>query len=159
MVHIGTGYDVHELVEGRKLFLGGVDIPHTRGLLGHSDADVLIHAICDAIFGAIGEGDIGSFFPNTDPKWKDTPSLMFLKEAARIVHARGGRIVNIDSTLIAERPKILPHVPEMKKRIAEALGLDVRKIGIKATTNEKMGFLGREEGMAAIASASVDLPE
>lgn len=159
MVHAGIGYDVHALAAGRKLILGGVEIPHTKGLEGHSDADVLMHAICDAILGALGEADIGHFFPNTDPRWRGAPSRVFLEEAARQVTARGGRIVNVDSTIIAQAPKVFPHVQQMKAHIAGALGLDCRRIGIKATTNENLGFIGREEGIAAMAVASVDLPE
>ena len=159
MIHVGIGYDVHQLIEGRKLILGGVDIPHTRGLDGHSDADALMHAITDAVLGAIGEGDIGQFFPNTDPRWKGAPSRTFLEEAARQVKLRNGRLVNVDATLIAQAPKLMPHVAAMKTHIATALGLDPKKVGIKATTNEKMGFIGREEGIAAMAVASVDLPE
>ena len=159
MVHVGIGYDVHALVAGRKLVLGGVEIPHTKGLDGHSDADALMHAICDAVLGAIGEEDIGHFFPNTDPRWKGVPSKVFLEEAARQVAKRKGRIVNVDASVIAQEPKIYPHIAEMKKRIAAALGVSERKIGVKATTNEKMGFVGREEGIAAMAVASVDLPE
>ena len=159
MIHVGIGYDVHSLEEGRKLVLGGVEIPHERGLLGHSDADVLIHAICDAVFGAIGEKDIGHFFPNTDPRWKDCTSTTFLKEAAFQIKKLGGRIVNIDSSLVAEEPKIYPHIGPMKEKIAEALGISIRKVGIKATTNEKLGFLGRQEGIAAMAVACVDIPE
>jgi len=159
MVHVGIGYDVHPLVEGRRLVLGGVEIPHARGLLGHSDADVLMHAITDALLGAIGEVDIGHLFPNTDPTWKDAPSRVFLEEAARRVRARGGRIVNIDASLAAERPKIFPHLEPMKHNLAAALGMEVRKVGVKATTNERLGFVGREEGIAAMAVAAVDLPE
>jgi 2-C-methyl-D-erythritol 2,4-cyclodiphosphate synthase len=159
MIHVGIGYDVHQLVEGRKLILGGVDIPHTKGLDGHSDADALMHAITDAVLGAIGEGDIGQFFPNTDPRWKGAPSRIFLEEAARQVALRQGRLVNVDASLIAQAPKLMPHVQAMKANIATALGLDPKKVGIKATTNEKMGFVGREEGIAAMAVASVDLPE
>lgn len=159
MVHVGIGYDVHPLAEGRKLVLGGVEIPHARGLLGHSDADVLAHAITDAVLGAIGEVDIGHLFPNTDATWKDAPSRLFLEEAARRVRARGGRIVNIDASLAAERPKIFPHIGPMKQNIAAALGLDPAKVGVKATTNERLGFIGREEGIAAMAVAAVDLPE
>jgi len=158
MVHVGIGYDVHALVEGRKLILGGVSIPHPKGLDGHSDADVLMHAICDAILGAVGEVDIGHFFPNTDPRWKGAPSRIFLNEAARLVGFREGKIVNVDATLIAEAPKLFPHIREMKINIAEALGLNIERVGIKATTNEHLGFLGREEGIAAMAVASVDLP-
>ena len=139
MVHVGIGYDVHQLVAGRKLVLGGVEIPHTKGLDGHSDADALMHAICDAVLGALGEEDIGHFFPNTDPRWKG--------------------IVNIDATVIAQAPKIYPHIAEMKQRIADALGMREAQIGVKATTNELMGFIGREEGIAAMAVASVNLPE
>jgi len=159
MVHVGIGYDVHTLVQGRKLVLGGVEIPHSKGLEGHSDADVLMHAICDAVLGAVGEVDIGHFFPNTDPKWKGAPSHVFLEEAARQVLMRNGRLVNIDATLLAQEPKIFPHIEAMKKNIAEALGIPVRNVGIKATTNEGIGFVGREEGLAAMAVASVDLPE
>jgi 2-C-methyl-D-erythritol 2,4-cyclodiphosphate synthase len=159
MVHVGIGYDVHQLVAGRKLILGGVEIPHTKGLDGHSDADALMHAICDAVLGALGEEDIGHFFPNTDPRWKGAPSKVFLQEAARQVAFKQGKIVNIDATVIAQAPKIYPFIKEMKIRIAEALGLNVQQIGVKATTNETMGFIGREEGIAAMAVASVDLPE
>jgi len=159
MVHVGIGYDVHQLVEGRKLVLGGVEIPHAKGLDGHSDADALMHAITDAVLGAIGEVDIGHFFPNTDPRWKGAPSHIFLAEAAKQVTARGGRIVNIDASLLAERPKIFPHIQQMKANIAAALGVDARRVGVKATTNERMGFIGREEGISAMAVASVDLPE
>jgi 2-C-methyl-D-erythritol 2,4-cyclodiphosphate synthase len=158
MVHVGIGYDVHPLVAGRKLVLGGVEIPHTKGLDGHSDADALMHAICDAILGAIGEEDIGHFFPNTDPRWRGVASKVFLEEAARQVLMRNGRIVNVDATVIAQAPKIYPHVAAMKQCIADALGLREAQIGIKATTNEMLGFIGREEGIAAMAVASVDLP-
>jgi 2-C-methyl-D-erythritol 2,4-cyclodiphosphate synthase len=158
MVHIGIGYDVHALIAGRKLVLGGVEIPHSKGLDGHSDADVLMHALCDAILGALGEADIGHFFPNTDPRWKGAPSRIFLHEASRLVDLRGGRIVNVDSTLIAQAPKIYPHVAKMKQHIAEALEINVARVGIKATTNEHLGFIGREEGIAAMAVASLDLP-
>jgi 2-C-methyl-D-erythritol 2,4-cyclodiphosphate synthase len=159
MVHVGIGYDVHPLVAGRRLVLGGVEIPHPRGLEGHSDADALLHAICDAVLGALGEEDIGHFFPNTDPRWKDVPSRVFLEEAARQNTRRGGRIVNVDATVIAQAPKIYPHIAQMKQNIAAALGVSARQIGVKATTNERLGFIGREEGIAAMAVASVDLPE
>ena len=158
MVHVGIGYDVHAFAEGRKLILGGVEIPHTKGLEGHSDADVLMHAICDAILGALGEVDIGHFFPNTDPRWQGAPSRIFLQEAARQVAIRQGKIVNVDSTIIAQAPKIFPHLHEMKIRVAEALGINLNRVGIKATTNEKMGFIGREEGIAAMAVTGIDLP-
>lgn len=158
MVHVGIGYDVHAFAEGRKLILGGVEIPHSKGLDGHSDADVLMHAICDAILGALGEVDIGHFFPNTDPRWQGAPSRIFLQEAARQVAFRQGKIINVDSTIIAQAPKIFPHIHEMKIRVAEALGISFNHVGIKATTNEKMGFVGREEGIAAMAVTGVDLP-
>jgi len=158
MVHVGIGYDVHAFAGGRRLILGGVEIPHAKGLDGHSDADVLMHAICDAILGALGEPDIGHFFPNTDPRWQGVASRIFLQEAARQVLFRQGKIVNVDSTVIAQAPKIYPHIHEMKIHVAEALGINLNRIGIKATTNEKMGFVGREEGIAAMAVAGVDLP-
>jgi 2-C-methyl-D-erythritol 2,4-cyclodiphosphate synthase len=158
MVHVGIGYDVHQLVDGRKLILGGVEIPHSKGLDGHSDADALMHAICDAVLGAIGESDIGHFFPNTDPKWRGAASRVFLEEAARQVGRLGAKIVNIDASLIAQAPKLASHMDGMKANIASALGIEARKVGIKATTNEHMGFIGREEGIAAMAVASVDLP-
>lgn len=158
MVHVGIGYDVHALVAGRKLILGGVDIPHSKGLDGHSDADVLMHAICDALLGALGEADIGHFFPNTDPRWKGVPSRIFLEEAARLVGSRQGRLVNVDATVIAQAPKLYPHLLGMKANIGAALQVEPRRIGIKATTNELMGFIGREEGIAAMAVASIDLP-
>ena len=156
---VGLGYDVHQLKAGRPLILGGVEIPHDTGLDGHSDADVLMHAICDAVLGALGEGDIGSFFPPSDPQWKNAASKIFLEEAARQIKVRGGRLINIDAMLIAEAPKIAPHVDAMKANIAAALNVPVTAIGIKATTNETMGFVGRGEGMAAHAVASVELPE
>ncbi len=158
MVHVGIGYDVHRLVEGRKLVLGGVEIPFAKGLEGHSDADVLMHAICDAVLGALGEGDIGHFFPNTDPRWWNAPSKVFLQEAARQIGFHDGKLVNIDASLIAEAPKIGPHIQSMKLHISEALGINPRRVGIKATTNERLGFIGREEGIAAMAVASIDLP-
>lgn len=159
MIHVGIGYDVHQLVEGRKLVLGGAEIPYHKGLDGHSDADALMHAICDAVLGAIGEGDIGQFFPNSDPRWKNAPSSIFLEEAASQVLKRSGRIVNIDASVIAEEPKLGKHFPKMKEYIAAALGIDPKRVGLKATTNEQMGFVGRGEGIAAMAVASVDIPE
>ncbi len=159
MVHVGIGYDVHQLVAGRKLILGGVEIAHSKGLDGHSDADALMHAICDAVLGAIGESDIGHFFPNTDPKWRGAPSRVFLEEAACQVRRLRGKIVNIDASLIAQAPKVAPYIAGMKANIASALGIEARKVGIKATTNEQMGFIGREEGIAAMAVASVDIEE
>lgn len=154
----GIGYDVHAFAEGRPLILGGVEIPHTHGLDGHSDADVLAHAIADAVLGAIGERDIGFHFPNSDQSIRGISSLEILRRAATLVAERGGRVVNVDATLIAEAPKISPHVMAMRTNIAEALGLDARRVGVKATTNERMGFLGRGEGIAAMAVASVEDP-
>jgi 2-C-methyl-D-erythritol 2,4-cyclodiphosphate synthase len=136
-----------------------VEIPHSKGLEGHSDADALMHAICDAVLGALGEADIGHFFPNTDPRWKGAPSRIFLEEAARQVQSRGGRIVNVDATVLAEAPRIYPHVAQMKANVAAALQVSIRQVGIKATTNESLGFIGRQEGIAAMAVAAVDLPE
>jgi 2-C-methyl-D-erythritol 2,4-cyclodiphosphate synthase len=157
MNHVGIGYDVHRLVEGRKLYLGGVEIPYGRGLEGHSDADALMHAVCDAVLGALGEADIGHFFPNSDPRWHGVRSKVFLEEAARQVAFHEGRIVNIDATVIAQEPKIAPYIAAMKENIAIALGLNVRRVGVKATTNEAMGFVGRGEGIAAMAVASVEV--
>jgi len=159
MIHVGIGYDVHRLVEGRKLILGGVDIRHSKGLDGHSDADVLIHAICDAVFGALGEGDIGRFFSNTDSRWKNSPSKVFLQEVARQLAFHEGRIVNLDATIVAQSPKLAPHIHAMQLNISQALGINPKRVGIKATTNEQLGFLGREEGIAAMAVAGVDLPQ
>lgn len=155
----GIGYDVHSFAEGRRLVLGGVEIPHHRGLAGHSDADVLCHAIADALLGAIGEPDIGYWFPPSDAGIEGISSLLIVAKAAERIAAQGGRIENIDSTLIAEAPKVMPHVPAMKAALAAALGIEVQAIGIKATTNERMGFVGREEGIAALAVVSVALPE
>ncbi len=159
MIHVGIGYDVHPLKEGRKLVLGGLEIPHSRGLDGHSDADVLMHAICDAVLGALGLGDIGTYFPNTDPRWKGAASSIFLQEAARQVAFQNGRIVNIDSTIIAQEPKIMPHRDPMRLNIAAALGINWNKVGLKATTNEGLGFIGRGEGIAAMAVVGLELPE
>lgn len=157
MHRVGIGYDVHRLVENRKLVLGGVEIPHPRGLDGHSDADVVMHAICDAVLGALGEPDIGHFFPNSDPRWKDASSRFFLQEIARQVSRREGRVVNVDATIIAQQPKVAPFVPAMKENIALALGISLDRVGVKATTNELLGFLGRGEGIAALAVAGVEL--
>ena len=156
---VGLGYDVHRFAEGRALILGGVTIPHARGLDGHSDADVLCHAIADAILGAIGEADIGHHFPNTDPACRGMSSLEIVRRAVALVRAQGGRVINIDASLVAEAPKIAPHLAAMKSNLAIVLGVPERRVGIKATTNEKMGFVGREEGIAAFAVASVEQPE
>jgi 2-C-methyl-D-erythritol 2,4-cyclodiphosphate synthase len=158
MTFSGIGYDVHRFAENRPLVLGGVTIPHTHGLDGHSDADVLCHAIADAILGAIGEADIGHHFPNTDPACAGMSSLEIVRRAAELVAAQGGRICNIDSSLIAEAPKVGPHVAAMKVNLGKVLGIDPRRVGIKATTNERLGFIGRGEGIAAMAVASVELP-
>jgi len=155
----GIGYDVHRLVEGRALILGGVEIPHTHGLEGHSDADVLAHAIADAVLGAIGERDIGFHFPNSDQSIRGISSLEILRKVAKLVAEKGGRVVNVDATLVAEEPKISPHVAAMLTNLAGALKLDPKRVGVKATTNEGMGFLGRGEGIAALAVASVEIPE
>lgn len=159
MFRVGIGYDVHRLAPGRKLVLGGVEIQHTKGLDGHSDADALMHAVCDAVLGALGEADIGQLFPNSDPRWRGAASRIFLEEAARRVAARGGRIINVDATILAEQPKVGPHIASMKTNIAAALGISPACVGIKATTNEGIGFIGRQEGIAAIAVASVELPD
>ncbi|MCC7494182.1 MAG: 2-C-methyl-D-erythritol 2,4-cyclodiphosphate synthase [Fimbriimonadaceae bacterium] len=154
-VRVGYGYDIHQLVAGRQLWLGGVRIEHETGLLGHSDADVLLHAICDALLGAIGDGDIGRHFPDTDPAYRGIASLRLLEATAARVDAAGYQVVNVDATLIAERPKIAPHVGQMIARIAAAAGLRAEQINIKATTNEKLGALGQQQGIAAHAVASV----
>ena len=155
---VGIGYDVHRFAENRALILGGVNIPHTHGLDGHSDADVLCHAIADAILGAIGERDIGHHFPNTDPECKGMSSLEIVRRAVELVTEQGGRLNNIDCTLIAEAPKIGPHLEAMKSKLAVVLSLEPKRVGIKATTNERRGFLGRQEGIAAMAVASVEVP-
>ena len=156
MIATGIGYDVHRLVADRPLVLGGVEIPHPLGLDGHSDADVLCHAIADAILGAAGEPDIGHLFPNTDPGIRGISSLEILRRVRAVLEEKSIRLHNIDATLIAEEPKISPHLALMKERIGAALGLPPGRIGIKATTNESLGFLGRGEGMAALATACVD---
>jgi 2-C-methyl-D-erythritol 2,4-cyclodiphosphate synthase len=155
MIRVGMGYDVHRFAENRKLYLGGVEIDHDRGLDGHSDADVLIHAIADAILGAIGEADIGFHFPNDDPQWKDIRSTVFLEKIREMLDHRGAMLSNIDASLVAEEPKILPHLDTMKSALASALGIETGQVGIKATTNETMGFVGRGEGIAAMAVACV----
>lgn len=156
MIRIGQGFDVHQLVEGRKLIIGGVELPFEKGLLGHSDADILLHAITDAILGAAGLGDIGHLFPDTDPEFKDADSIKLLKEANQKVLATGFTIGNIDCTILAEQPKMKPHLEQMKKNIAAACKIDTNQINLKATTMEKMGFIGHEEGMGAIAVALLE---
>lgn len=155
---IGTGYDVHPLEPGDAVWLCGVRIPHTAKLQGHSDADVALHALTDAILGAIGQGDIGTHFPPSDMRWKGAASTVFLKHAGALVSALGGRIVNLDVTIVAEAPRIGPHVPAMRSAIADALGISASRVAVKATTNEKLGFIGREEGIVSMASASVEVP-
>lgn len=150
-MRIGHGYDVHRLTEERKLIIGGVDIPYKLGLLGHSDADVLLHAISDAILGAAALGDIGGMFPDTDDKWKDADSLKLLEAVVQRVSDEGYIIENIDSTLIAQQPKMKPHIPLMRENIAKACGVDISQISVKATTEEQLGFTGRQEGISAHA--------
>lgn len=154
----GFGYDVHAFAENRPLIICGIDVPHTRGLAGHSDADVGIHALCDAIYGALAEGDIGRHFPPSDNEWKDADSARFLVHAGELIRKKGGMLVNADVTLICERPKIGPHATAMRERLASLLQVDVDRISVKATTSERLGFTGREEGIACAASATVLVP-
>ncbi|MDD2704000.1 MAG: 2-C-methyl-D-erythritol 2,4-cyclodiphosphate synthase [Acidocella sp.] len=156
---IGTGFDVHAMAEGRKMIICGVTVPHEQGLAGHSDADVGIHALCDAIYGALAEGDIGRHFPPSETTWKDADSARFLRHAAERIAARGGRLANADITIICERPKITPHASAMRARLAELLGVDVSLVSVKATTTERLGFTGRGEGVAAQAAVIVLVPE
>ncbi|MBQ1275508.1 MAG: 2-C-methyl-D-erythritol 2,4-cyclodiphosphate synthase [Cellulosilyticum sp.] len=157
MLRIGMGYDVHQLVEGRKLIIGGVEIPHEKGLLGHSDADVLLHAIMDALIGAIGEGDIGKHFPDTDPNYKGADSLVLLEAVAKLLQAKHAIVQNIDATIIAQRPKMAPHIIQMRENIAKVLNIEVNQVNIKATTEEKLGFTGAEQGISSQAITLVDL--
>jgi 2-C-methyl-D-erythritol 4-phosphate cytidylyltransferase/2-C-methyl-D-erythritol 2,4-cyclodiphosphate synthase len=158
LVRTGMGYDAHRFGPGDQVWLCGVAIPHERSLIGHSDADAGLHALTDAILGAIGEGDIGDHFPPSDPHWRGVASEVFLRRAAELVAARGGRIINVDVTLICERPRIGPHRQAMRDRVADILAIPVDRVSVKATTTEKMGFTGREEGLAAQAVASVETP-
>ncbi|MFD1031474.1 2-C-methyl-D-erythritol 2,4-cyclodiphosphate synthase [Metaplanococcus flavidus] len=151
MIRIGQGYDVHQLVEGRPFILGGIEIPHDKGLLGHSDADVLLHTITDAALGAIGGGDIGKHFPDTDPEFKDADSRKLLTHIWQYVKEQGYELGNVDCTVIAQKPKLAPYIEQLRESIAELLEADVSQVNVKATTNEKLGFLGREEGIAALA--------
>lgn len=151
-MRIGSGVDFHQLVEGRDLWIGGVKIPHHKGALGHSDADVLLHAICDALLGAACLGDIGTHFPDTSNDFKDIDSKILLKRSMELIHAEGYQLINIDSTLCLELPKIKPYVSEMQETIAKICGITLKNISIKATTTEKMGFVGREEGLVAYAT-------
>jgi len=150
---IGNGYDIHRLVPERALILGGVHIPHTLGLLGHSDADVLTHAVMDALLGALGLGDIGHYFPPDDPQWAGADSVMLLTQVRRWVAEQGWQVANVDTVVVAERPKLKPHIPAMQARLAAALGVTPAQVGVKATTNERLGPVGREEGIAAHAVA------
>jgi 2-C-methyl-D-erythritol 4-phosphate cytidylyltransferase/2-C-methyl-D-erythritol 2,4-cyclodiphosphate synthase len=158
LTRVGMGFDAHRFGPGESVWLCGVEIAHSHGLVGHSDADAGLHALTDAILGAIGEGDIGDHFPPSDPQWRGAPSSLFLEHAERLVKARGGAILNLDVTLICERPKIKPHREAMRARIAELLGLALDRVSVKATTTEAMGFTGREEGLAAQAIAAVEVP-
>lgn len=151
MFRIGNGYDVHRLAAGEKLILGGVEIPHPLGLDGHSDADALLHAICDALLGALGLGDIGKYFPDSDSQWKGVSSLVLLKKVGEMCVERGFAVSNIDSIIAAQKPKIAPYIEEMKKNIADVLGVGPERVNVKATTTETLGYIGREEGMAAYA--------
>jgi 2-C-methyl-D-erythritol 2,4-cyclodiphosphate synthase len=150
-MRIGQGFDVHQLVEGRKLIVGGVEIPYHQGLLGHSDADVLLHAICDALLGAAGLGDIGRHFPDSDPRYQGIDSRKLLREVVRLLREKSYGLVNLDATIIAQAPKMAPHIPAMVSHIAEDLGVSADRINIKATTTEKLGYTGRGEGIAAQA--------
>ncbi|SDN76993.1 2-C-methyl-D-erythritol 2,4-cyclodiphosphate synthase [Bacillus sp. OK048] len=149
MFRIGQGFDVHQLVEGRPLIIGGITIPYEKGLLGHSDADVLLHTIADACLGAIGEGDIGRHFPDTDPEFKDADSAKLLEHVWQIVKDKGYELVNADCTVIAQKPKMAPYIEQMKERIAQLLDAELEQINVKATTTEKLGFTGRGEGIAS----------
>ena len=155
-MRIGTGYDVHRLAEGLPLWIGGVRIEHTHGLVGHSDADVLLHAICDALLGAAALGDIGKHFPDTDPQYKGISSIKLLAHVGRLLKENGYSVGNIDSTIVAQRPKMAPHIGKMRQNIADALGIEVDRVSVKATTTEHLGFEGREEGISAQAVALIN---
>ena len=155
MIRTGSGFDAHRLVEGRALVLGGVRIPHATGLLGHSDADVLTHAIMDALLGAVADGDIGRHFPASDPRWKDADSLVLLRHVGARLADQGWRVGNIDATVLAEAPKLAPHIATMRERLAGALGVDAGAVSVKATTVEGMGAIGRREGISVMAVATV----
>jgi 2-C-methyl-D-erythritol 2,4-cyclodiphosphate synthase len=156
-MRIGQGFDVHQLVEGRKLIVGGVDIPNEKGLLGHSDADVLLHAICDALLGAAALGDIGRHFPDSDPRYKGIDSRQLLREVGRLVKRKGYRVVNLDAAIIAQAPKMAPHIPQMVEHIAADLEMSADCVNVKATTTERLGFTGRGEGIAAQAVCLIDV--
>ncbi|MGN7386226.1 2-C-methyl-D-erythritol 2,4-cyclodiphosphate synthase [Sporosarcina sp. SAFN-015] len=152
MIRIGQGFDVHQFEEGRPLIIGGITIPHEKGLTGHSDADVLLHTVTDAALGAIGEGDIGRHFPDTDEAFKDADSAVLLQKVWEIVESKGYRLGNVDCTIMAQKPKMAPHIETIRARIAELLKADVSQVNVKATTTEKLGFVGREEGIASMAT-------
>ena len=155
-IRVGFGYDVHQLVDGRDLWLGGVKLPHSLGLLGHSDADVLIHAICDALLGAANMRDIGYHFPDNASEFKNIDSKILLKQTVELIATKGYRVGNIDATVCAERPKLNPHIPEMQQVLAQVMGVEVDDVSIKATTTEKLGFTGREEGISAYATVLIE---
>jgi 2-C-methyl-D-erythritol 2,4-cyclodiphosphate synthase len=155
MIRTGIGYDSHRLVSGRRLVLGGVEIPHEQGLLGHSDADVLTHALCDALLGAVADGDIGQHFSDRDPQWKDADSTVLLGRVIERLSRAGWRVVNTDATVVTEAPKLLPHIPAMRARLAEVMGIDAACVSVKAKTNEGMDAVGRREGISAMAVATV----
>lgn len=158
-MRIGHGYDVHRVTEGRKMIIGGVEIPYEKGLLGHSDADVLLHAVTDAILGAAALGDIGRHFPDTDPRYEGIDSRILLRHAAALVREKGWRVENVDATVIAQKPKLAPYIDRMKENIAEDLGIAPDQVNVKATTEERLGFTGREEGIAAHAVCLIDKAE
>lgn len=156
MTRFGMGYDVHQLVENRKLIIGGVDIPYEKGLLGHSDADVLLHAISDALLGAAALGDIGKHFPDTDPSYKGADSLKLLEEVGNLLAAKGYVVGNVDATIVAQKPKMLPHIPQMRENIARVLRVDIDQINVKATTEEHLGFTGSGQGISSYAVAGIE---
>lgn len=156
MTRFGMGYDVHQLVENRKLIIGGVDIPYEKGLLGHSDADVLLHAISDALLGAAALGDIGKHFPDTDPRYKGADSLKLLEEVGNLLAEKGYVVGNVDATIVAQKPKMLPHIPQMRENIARVLRVDIDQINVKATTEEHLGFTGSGQGISSYAVAGID---
>ncbi|ABI69649.1 2-C-methyl-D-erythritol 2,4-cyclodiphosphate synthase [Syntrophomonas wolfei] len=155
-MRVGYGYDVHRLQEGRRLVLGGVEIPHMQGLLGHSDADVLLHAICDALLGAAALGDIGQHFPDSDSQYKDINSLLLLKEVAGILQRAGWRVINVDSTVVAQEPRLAPHIKQMRQNIARVLAIESEQVSVKATTTEGLGFAGRQQGISAHAVVLIE---
>ena len=156
MTRFGMGYDVHQLVENRKLIIGGVDIPYEKGLLGHSDADVLLHAISDALLGAAALGDIGKHLPDTDPRYKGADSLKLLEEVGNLLAAKGYVVGNVDATIVAQKPKMLPHIPQMRENIARVLRVDIDQINVKATTEEHLGFTGSGQGISSYAVAGIE---